>query len=660
VWRGVDLVLNRPVAVKLLNADLADRLSRVRIRAEAQVAARLAHPNVASVYDFGESWRGPRSRVPYIVMELVDGTTLAARERDDQLHWRTAVGIAAEVAAALAAAHSCGVVHRDIKPGNIMLAGTGVKVVDFGIAAAVGALEEEGELLGTPAYVAPERLMGQPAAPATDVYALGVVLYEALTGDLPWDATTASELITAHMELPPRPMPDIEGLPPDVAELCQQCLAKEPDERPTSLYAAVVLAEAAGVRVTLPPVHRALDTWPASTGRHAAVLAPGPNGARANGAGAKVAATAALSSTAALRSARPPAEAGGDETTEPVRAPAGSSAARALTARALVSRALASRALVSGAARQVRVARQSRAEGAEGAEGAEVSASAARAEASAARADGVAPAARAGQSARATASRRRAQARRTLVLAGTVGAMAVGAVAAAQPWTPAGPTAAGDAAAPATGQCAARYIAEYGAGGAFTAELAITNTGVAALQQWAVAFALPAGQRIVDARGVTWDQDGASVTLHGAEPLEAGDTRWLTLTGTSDTAAMVATGFRLDGTECAIAGADVRAAAAPAPTTSAAVGAGKGRPGAGRGTGPRTVVRPTGTPTPSVTPPAPTSSSPAPSESSPSSPSPTDPTSSDPSTDPTSSEPPTDPPSSEPPTDPTPGESLPG
>src|SRR5688572_31744564 len=158
VWRARDLVLGRDVAVKLLAPSFGGRAARVRIRAEAQVAARLAHPNIAGVYDFGESRQRGRGRVPYIVMELVHGDTLAVRQQSAAMHWRTAVGISAEVAAALAAAHACGVVHRDIKPGNVMLARTGVKVVDFGIAAAVGALDEAGsELLGTPAYIAPER-----------------------------------------------------------------------------------------------------------------------------------------------------------------------------------------------------------------------------------------------------------------------------------------------------------------------------------------------------------------------------------------------------------------------------------------------------------------------------------------------------------------------
>ena len=266
VWRARDLVLRRDVAVKLLAPTFArpgDRAARARIRAEARAVAGLVHPNIASVYDFRESRQRAHGSVPYIVMELVRGETLAVRQRHDRMHWRTAVAISAQVAAALAAAHACRVVHRDIKPGNVLLAHTGVKVVDFGIAAAVGALDEAGdELLGTPAYVAPERFAGRPAAPATDVYALGIVLYECLAGALPWPGLSAAELVRAHLELPPAPLPPIGGLPADVVEMCEQCLRKDPDERPTSLYAAVVLAEAAGLPVTLPAV--SVDPTPAT------------------------------------------------------------------------------------------------------------------------------------------------------------------------------------------------------------------------------------------------------------------------------------------------------------------------------------------------------------------------------------------------------------
>jgi Protein kinase domain len=255
VWRAHDEVLGRQVAVKLLAADCADEASRGRLRAEAQAVACLSHPNVSNVYDYGES-RGPDGTpTPYVVMELLEGVSLADRLDRGALPWRTAVRVCAEVAAALGTAHARGLVHRDVKPANVMLTLAGVKVVDFGIAAVSGEradLVTDGTLLGTPAYLAPERLLGAPVQPATDVYALGVVLYRALCGSLPWQAGTVTEMISAHCNADPAPLPEIPGLPSEVVEICQQCLAKAPAQRPTSVEVARVLADAAGIRVVLP------------------------------------------------------------------------------------------------------------------------------------------------------------------------------------------------------------------------------------------------------------------------------------------------------------------------------------------------------------------------------------------------------------------------
>jgi serine/threonine-protein kinase len=257
VWRGHDRVLDRPVAVKIMAPAIAGTLGEVSgvdlVRTEARSAARLAHPNVAGVHDFGTS-PGVDREVPYIVMELVEGQTLSDHLTAGPLDWRIAVRVCAEVAAALAAAHAEHVVHRDIKPANVMLTPAGAKVLDFGIAAAVGTPEPDpdGPVLGTPAYVAPERFDGLPATPATDMFSLGVLLYHCLSGRLPWHADTNTGLVQAQRFRDPDPLPPIDGLAPEVLDLCSRCLHKEPAERPTALVAALLLAEAVDARVYVP------------------------------------------------------------------------------------------------------------------------------------------------------------------------------------------------------------------------------------------------------------------------------------------------------------------------------------------------------------------------------------------------------------------------
>ncbi|TDC42356.1 serine/threonine-protein kinase [Micromonospora sp. KC213] len=256
VWRAHDLVLDRPVAVKLISPERHGEESSVaRIRAEARSAARLVHPNVASVHDFGTASTPDGQEAPYLVMELAEGETLAAHLRHGPLDWRIAVRVCAEVAAALAAAHAHGIVHRDVKPANVMLTPCGVKVLDFGIATPAGAADEapDGMVVGTPAYLAPEQFDRQPATPAADMYALGVLLYYGLTGRLPYAAgTTATQLVGARRRVVPEPLPPVEGLPAEVADLCRCCLAENPTRRPTSLMAALLLAEAVDARVYVP------------------------------------------------------------------------------------------------------------------------------------------------------------------------------------------------------------------------------------------------------------------------------------------------------------------------------------------------------------------------------------------------------------------------
>ncbi len=229
VWRAYDEVLGRPVAVKQLMT--ADPGSRDRIQAEARLAALLSHPNIAAVYDFGHT----RDGAPFVVMELVEGESLEERlhRAGGPLETTAALRIAAQLASALTAVHARGLVHHDVKPANVMLTTVGAKLVDFGVSAIAG--DDTDQLLGTPAYLAPERLRGIPPSAATDVYALGLVLYRMLAGSLPWPAaTTTEELLHAHRKLAPAPLPATLELPDGVADALRRCLAKAPGNRPTA------------------------------------------------------------------------------------------------------------------------------------------------------------------------------------------------------------------------------------------------------------------------------------------------------------------------------------------------------------------------------------------------------------------------------------------
>jgi hypothetical protein len=277
VWRAFDEVLGRQVAIKVLARNLAGDPDFARqIRLEARAAARLAHPNIGVVYDYGECADTDGHPIPFIVMELIDGPSLSEIVTPGGLPWRQAVAICGEIAAALAAAHARGLVHRDVKPANVMLPAAGVKVVDFGISALVGEEADaapDGKLLGTPAYVAPERLIGAPVGPASDVYALGVLLHVALTGRLPWQVD-GSRLLRAHLELAPDALPLVDGMPGEIAELYQDCLAKDPAERPAAEQVAARLTAVAGASVPQLNVLAA----PASVIAAQASVSPAPSG----------------------------------------------------------------------------------------------------------------------------------------------------------------------------------------------------------------------------------------------------------------------------------------------------------------------------------------------------------------------------------------------
>jgi eukaryotic-like serine/threonine-protein kinase len=248
VWRATDEVLGRPVAVKMLSAELAaDPALQEATWQEARAAAQLTHPSVTRVYDYGEATLPDGVRAPYLVMELVEGPSLADRLAGGALAWRETARLGTQVAAALAAAHQAGVVHHDVKPGNVMLTAEGAKVLDFGIAALVGAADRE-MLVGTPTYAAPERLRRAPAHPAHDVYSLGVLLHECLTGHPPARMVSWADAADAHQRRSAgSPALAAHDLPPGLVALVTSCLSPDPARRPAAYEVAGELATAAGV-----------------------------------------------------------------------------------------------------------------------------------------------------------------------------------------------------------------------------------------------------------------------------------------------------------------------------------------------------------------------------------------------------------------------------
>jgi hypothetical protein len=247
VWHGTDLALSRAVAVKLLHPEHASQPDGLaRFRAEAQQAGSLSHPNIAQVYDYCE----PAPPDPaYLVLELVDGPSLARHLDAGPLSPARTLDVIEQAASGLAAAHRAGLLHRDIKPGNLLLSQDGlIKITDFGIARAAGSVvhTRTGALTGTPAYLAPERFAGAPATPATDLYALGVVAHQCLTGRLPF-AGDPLVVALAHVERDMPPLPD--SVPADLAALVADLTRKDPRARPASAIA--VLARAGLIRAAV-------------------------------------------------------------------------------------------------------------------------------------------------------------------------------------------------------------------------------------------------------------------------------------------------------------------------------------------------------------------------------------------------------------------------
>lgn len=260
VWRATDLVLSRPVAVKRLRDGYAGQPEAMaRFRAEARHAGALSHPGIAQVYDYGEA--EPPSP-PFLVMEFVDGPSLAGLLGGGPLDPADAMDVLAQVAAGLAAAHGAGLVHRDIKPANLLVAPDGqVKITDFGIAHAAGSaqLTRTGTMVGTPSYLAPERAAGASATVASDLYSLGVVAYECLAGQPPFQGTPMDVVVACQRD----PIPPLPGtVPAEVAALVLELTARDPAARPAS--ASQVATRAARLRDTLRESRPATRAAPAS------------------------------------------------------------------------------------------------------------------------------------------------------------------------------------------------------------------------------------------------------------------------------------------------------------------------------------------------------------------------------------------------------------
>ena len=260
VWAATDTVLDRTVAVKLLNPALSQQSGFLaRFRAEARCSAALQHPNIITMLDYGED-----DGAAFLVMELVSGQPLSQiiAERAP-LPTPETVSILTQAANALEAAHQGGIVHRDVKPANIMVTADGIaKLTDFGISRLVGTapLTQTGEILGTAQYLSPEQSLGQSATARSDIYALGVVGYEMLTARRPFDAETLVATALAHVNQPPPLLPDT--VPAEIRDVIGAALAKDPAGRPvdaaTMAHALGMSNAAAGAARTGPAMTRVL------------------------------------------------------------------------------------------------------------------------------------------------------------------------------------------------------------------------------------------------------------------------------------------------------------------------------------------------------------------------------------------------------------------
>jgi serine/threonine-protein kinase len=270
VWQARDRKLARDVAVKILHTkQLEDPLQAARIQVEAQALAQLSHSNITVIHDAG-TINGEVS-LPYLVMELVRGKPLSAVAR--RLPWPMAASIVARVADALAVVHARGLVHRDVSAANVLLTASGVKLIDFGISAMIGDSDtvDDGRIMGTIAYMPPERLRGRPVHPAVDIYALGALFHLLLTGEHPWPRSNdPTEDLNAVLHRQPPPVG--RDLPAAIRELCRRCLSPDPLRRPTADEIGASLRRV-GARWD-PKVASTLLSQPAATAQTVAFTGP--------------------------------------------------------------------------------------------------------------------------------------------------------------------------------------------------------------------------------------------------------------------------------------------------------------------------------------------------------------------------------------------------
>lgn len=275
VYRATDTALKRGVAVKIMDHANADDSFRTRFRREARAVAALNHGNVIAVHDIGEEPALPGGApTPYLVMEYVDGRSLSDMISNGPLPLAEALRVTADVLAGLAASHEAGLVHRDVKPANVMVTARGtVKVLDFGIARALRAtstaVTRDGTVVGTAPYMSPEQARGLTLDPRSDLYSTGVMLFELLAGRRPFEAESVPTVLYQHVyEYPPLLSEVGVAVSPEVQRLVSSALAKDPDQRPCSAaeMRAIVLAlrQSTGPAEPPRPAHRPLPTMPVS------------------------------------------------------------------------------------------------------------------------------------------------------------------------------------------------------------------------------------------------------------------------------------------------------------------------------------------------------------------------------------------------------------